>query len=49
MTETDLTTFLTAQTVTVAAVFLAGFGAVFGVSLVRTAIVKHSAKLKRNV
>lgn len=49
MDTSDLTTFLTAQTTTVAAVFLAGFGAVFGVSLIRSAIVKHSARLKKNV
>jgi len=49
MTTSTLTTFLSGQTTTVAAVFLAGFGAVYGISLIRSAITKHSAKLRQQV
>jgi hypothetical protein len=49
MTSTDLSTFLTSQVTVVAGLFLAGFGAVYGIALVRGAITKHSAKLARQV
>jgi len=45
MNVATLTTFLQSQVGIVAAVFLAGFGAVYGISLIRYAIVRHGAKL----